>query len=126
MPYGDYTIVNDLIEMEGVVRTHDFGEHTFIVPVNLLLSNFDSLDDNEGSASDDEDILTLAEVLDEKRGDDQYYSVRESIAASGFTEPIYSSDTCMLLDGHHRLAAAIDLGYTSVPVEFTWAPKERI
>lgn len=72
---------------------------------------------------------TVAEVwewmLDKKRDDEHYDDVLHSIRHNGFTRPLtasieYDTDGSPYLkfgDGHHRLAAAIDLGMKSVPVE---------
>lgn len=90
-------------------------EKVYLVPVDYILSDFDSVDDNSDSIEDD-DFLTLSEVLDDKRNTPQYGSVLASIATNGFTQSLACSHTNRLLDGHHRLAAAIDLGYTKVPV----------
>lgn len=118
-----FTPVTALAKMEGVVRTDEFGQFTFIVPTELILSLFDSVDNNEGSIEDDR-IFTISEVLDGVRDDDRYFLVRDAIASNGFTDALVATDTCKLMDGHHRLAAAIDLGYTNVPVRFTRVREE--
>ena len=59
-------------------------------------------------------------VLDMKRNDDHYGDVVDSIAANGFVRPVtawYKLGELYFGDGHHRLAAAIDLGITTIPVE---------
>lgn len=76
----------------------------------------------EGSSCDlgdfglgDWDIL-----LADKRNDEDYPLIRASIERWGFIRPLtaYYDESGALAfgDGHHRLAAAIDLGLTSVPV----------
>jgi hypothetical protein len=114
-----FTPVTDLAKMDGVVRTDEFGAFTFIVPIEIILSHFDSTDNNDALAEFEEDVLTISEVLDDLRDDDRYFLVRDSIASNGFIDALEATDTCKLMDGHHRLAAAIDLGYTRVPVRFT-------
>lgn len=63
-------------------------------------------------------------LLSKKRKDRQYPAVYASIQAYGWVRPLtvqwddYDSDI-IFGDGHHRLAAAIELGYTHVPVELT-------
>lgn len=66
--------------------------------------------------------------LEEKRNDDHYDEVVESIQMRGFIRPLdatrhfyYNEDAetdgmVHLADGHHRFAAAIDLGMEAVPV----------
>jgi len=74
------------------------------------------------------------DLLDEKRDHDHYPDVLDSIQRHGFVRPLtawvsghdpYTPDAYQepqelrFGDGHHRLAAAIELGYTTVPVEVT-------
>lgn len=59
-------------------------------------------------------------MLTHKRGDSHYEDVKESIKRWGFVRPLTSyvdNNELQFGDGHHRLAAAIELGMTSVPVE---------
>lgn len=60
-----------------------------------------------------------------KRGDEHYNDVLESIRRWGFVRPLtayHDGDKLSFGDGHHRLAAAMELGMTTVPVEvFKWA-----
>lgn len=68
-------------------------------------------------------VITLKNLLEEKRQDEQYSDIVASIRAYGFVRPLtarVNTDTIhgyMFGDGHHRLAAAIDLGYTHVPLQ---------
>lgn len=68
---------------------------------------------------------TLAGLLDSKRDDPHYSDVLESIEEHGFIRPLTArrEDLAplgfMFGDGHHRLAAAQDLGYTHVPLEIS-------
>ncbi|AVR57207.1 ParB-like nuclease domain protein [Microbacterium phage Kieran] len=67
-----------------------------------------------------------ARKLRYKRRDEHYPDVVESIRENGFVRPLdatthfYNDDDTAgmvrLADGHHRFAAAIDLGYEAVPV----------
>lgn len=64
--------------------------------------------------------LAWDEILEMKRDDAHYEHVVESIHVHGFTVPLTAQvndagEVC-LGDGHHRLAAAIQLGFTTVPV----------
>lgn len=59
------------------------------------------------------------QMLDEKRGDSHYEDILWSIKKHGFARPLTAFTKHGELrfgDGHHRLAAAIDLGMTEVPV----------
>lgn len=116
----------DLVRMSGVARTDEFGQFTFMVPVDIILACFDSTDNNEAFAEFDDDILTISQVLDNARDDQRYLDVRDSISASGFIDALVATDTCILVDGHHRLAAAIDLGYDTVPVRLTRVREDTI
>lgn len=116
-----YSVVNDIILLDGVTHISD---KTYSIPVSILFDHFDSSDDNEASLDDDLPILTLRQVVDNIRGDERYQAIAPSIASEGIVEPLSASPTCRLLNGHHRLAAAVDAGLTSVPVRFTWVPQE--
>lgn len=76
-------------------------------------------------------------VLAGKRMDPWYREVLESVRLRGFTRPLtcwLPEDECCewcpaagqmcFGDGHHRLAAAIDLGLTHVPLQ--WRPKGKV
>lgn len=58
--------------------------------------------------------------LESKRADDQYPDIVDSIRAFGFIRPLTArinhEGILEFGDGHHRLAAAIDLGMSTVPV----------
>lgn len=62
-----------------------------------------------------------------KRSDDGYEALRQDIEDNGFMDPVYVQPPMSLLgfefpemlrNGHHRVVAAFDLGYTHVPVTF--------
>lgn len=60
-------------------------------------------------------------VLNTKREDEHYEDLKDTLSKKGFTRPLTASYKHFdggqhLGDGHHRLAAAIDLGFTHVPV----------
>lgn len=69
-------------------------------------------------------------VLNDKRFDTWYDDVKDSIQDRGFVRPVIVYTRTIFTDpeeplvqwfmgdGHHRLAAAIDLGLTHIPVEF--------
>lgn len=63
------------------------------------------------------------QVLDSKRDDEGYDKTLDSIREHGFLRPLTadvnasSEPGYTFGDGHHRLAAAIDLGFTHVPLE---------
>lgn len=61
---------------------------------------------------------TVATVMEEKRADDWYPAVVESIRRDGFVKGITVNPiTGMVQDGHHRIAAAEELGLAFIPVE---------
>lgn len=68
--------------------------------------------------------LTTEENRDSKRSDSQYRNLKSSIREFGFTDPIYVyrqhesgyTGREKLGNGHHRVVAAHDLGYTHIPV----------
>lgn len=58
-------------------------------------------------------------LLSEKRSDDHYDDVVDTISTDGFTKELTAwpnGGELVFGDGHHRLAAAIDLGMSTVPV----------
>jgi hypothetical protein len=58
-------------------------------------------------------------MLEGLRMDDRYEHVYEGIKEAGFVVPLAAKlvrDDIVIFDGHHRVAAALDLGYASVPV----------
>lgn len=59
-------------------------------------------------------IQTVGEVLALKRGDDHYADLVESIRLHGITAPILIYGQ-MVHNGHHRIAAAVDLGLEEIP-----------
>ena len=109
------TRLDDLAD-EGVVSV--IGDGVYLVPISIILNEFDSVDDNSGSIDEDDEVLSISDVIDDARHTERYHNVRVTIAFDGFTQSLTCSHTNRLLDGHHRLAAAIDLGYNSVPVSF--------
>jgi len=61
----------------------------------------------------------MEQVLYWKRKDDSYHELVESMSKHGVLSPIgiaEDEDGWMLANGHHRLAAMIDLGYKEIPV----------
>lgn len=62
-------------------------------------------------------LETIGEVLERKRQDEHYPKIIESLVTNGWTTGIHiTPGECEISDGHHRLAAAIDLGQQYVPV----------
>lgn len=106
-----------LLEPGTVVRPGDI----FLVEIALILRAWVSGDG--GGPGPAWDGKTGWEVtLEEKRDDDYYEQVVDSIRTLGFVKPVTGRVTeegeLRFSDGHHRLAAAIDLGMTHIPVEF--------
>lgn len=54
--------------------------------------------------------------LEEKRGDQQYNRLLNDIRVNGIRWPITVKHG-IVGNGHHRLAACIELGYTHIPVQ---------
>lgn len=60
----------------------------------------------------------VLDVLEDKREDDHYPMLVEALKATGFTKCVrVHTDKLRVTDGHHRIAAALDLGWQFVPVE---------
>lgn len=67
------------------------------------------------------------QLLNQKRGDDHYQDLSDEIKANGFTKrpPCWAGgwknpdDSLIYGDGNHRLAVAIDLGMTIIPMQVT-------
>lgn len=63
---------------------------------------------------------TVREALEDKRSDPHYPEVVEALRIEGFTKGVrVHPDARRVTDGHHRIAAAIELGWRYVP--FEWA-----
>jgi hypothetical protein len=62
-----------------------------------------------------------ASVLEDKRDEYDYDQTVRSLETYGFVRPVTAQaiggNDYKYGDGHHRLAAAIDLGWTHVPIE---------
>ncbi len=74
---------------------------------------------HEGITSPIEIEYAWSLTLSEKREDEWYDDVVISLSREGFTAPLtaYERDGNLILcDGHHRLAAARELGIPAVPV----------
>jgi hypothetical protein len=59
-------------------------------------------------------------ILDIKRQDNHYEDLKEYIREVGFTQPVRVRKMkagYFLIDGHHRIAVAIDLGISCIPVK---------
>lgn len=72
----------------------------------------------------EQEALTIPEawdqVLERKRYDDHFDELLDVIEEDGFTQPLTAYERngqLILCDGHHRLAAALDLGLRTVPVQ---------
>ncbi|UKH48484.1 ParB-like nuclease domain protein [Microbacterium phage Katzastrophic] len=77
----------------------------------------------ERDSSDRKFYVSWMNLLDEKRQDGHYPDVLQSLEEHGFIRPLNADTECgqlQLSDGHHRLAAAIDLGMEVVPVYVSW------
>lgn len=95
-----------------------------LIPVTDVLGMLTPDDD------DTPDALYVADVLDHKRTSAHYAELLDEIRAAGIALPImirtYNGQP-WLVDGHHRVAAALDLGIThlvwsDLPVELEDRP----
>jgi len=96
--------IADIMDMESI-------DHAY--PQKL----YDALPENEKRWH-----RTWPALLDSKRGDEHYEDVVESIKMHGFVRPVTvqwtdGGDEIQYGDGHHRLAAAIDLGMSHILVQ---------
>ena len=84
---------------------------------------------DEASKNEQRWLRRWDDVLTEKRDDMHYEGVVESLRSNGWVRPVTvqweEDEECLKYgDGHHRLAAAIDLGMTHIPVQLAgpaWA-----
>ncbi len=60
---------------------------------------------------------TVGGIMEDKRSDSWYPAVVESIRRDGFTKGISINSSGWVCDGHHRIAAAVELGLAFIPVE---------
>ncbi len=58
---------------------------------------------------------TVGQMLPRARRDSQYASVRDSMASVGQQEPLQVVDS-VLVEGHHRAAAAEELGWKGLQI----------
>lgn len=95
-----------------------------IIPTATVLDML-TVDDD-----DTPDALYVRDVLDHKRRSEHYPELLDEIRASGMALPVMirtHSGQPWLVDGHHRVAAAIDLGIThliwsDLPIELEDRP----
>ncbi|MDX3714412.1 ParB/RepB/Spo0J family partition protein [Streptomyces europaeiscabiei] len=95
-----------------------------LIPVATVLDML-TVDDD-----DSDDALYVRDVLNRKRTSDHYAGLLDEIRADGMALPVmirtYRGQP-WLVDGHHRVAAAVDLGIThlvwsDLPVELEDRP----
>lgn len=95
------------------------GAHSAIIAIEDVL-DYESVDVwriNRQTGQDE--YGQVREVLEDKRCDEQYPHVLRSLRTGGFTKGIrIHPEHKRVTDGHHRIAAAIDLGYRFVPYEY--------
>lgn len=90
----------------------------------------DVLDMSTPDDDDTDDCYTVRDVLGHKRKSDHYAGLLDEIRRDGMALPIMIrtfNGRPWLVDGHHRVAAAIDLGITSLiwsdlPLEVEYRP----
>lgn len=90
-------------------------EYDTLMPIEdicRLCSPDEEYNDHEGSGYQDGEVgATLAN----KRKDEGYEALREDMRQHGVKTPLYVPGS-WLNNGHHRVAAAVDLGMTHMPV----------
>lgn len=59
---------------------------------------------------------TVIGILDKKTKDPWYPALVEAIREEGFWNPIHIDSDGWVVDGHHRIAAAMELGMEFIPV----------
>lgn len=65
----------------------------------------------------------VAETFASKRADNQYADLLESMRNNGFRGAVCISqneERPQLMNGHHRIAAAAELGIVDIPVTYSW------
>lgn len=89
-----------------------FDEYTRMAPLDMVL-NTPSGDSPSGRG-------LVKHQLNRVRKDEQYAGILDSIREHGIQRPIFGSAFArphdVIDDGHHRVAAAVDLGLSHVPV----------
>lgn len=113
--FGDYRACRNC-----GIRYCSYYEYDF--PCNEGVVACEDKDGDEWAECDWEDVPheeRWETLLSMKRADENYEDILEEISENGFSKPLtaYKRDGVLILcDGHHRLAAAIDLGLETVPV----------
>jgi hypothetical protein len=95
-----------------------------IIPTQDVLDMLTPDDD------DTVDCYTVRDVLDHKRNSEHYAGLLDEIRRDGITLPVMIrtfDGQPWLVDGHHRVAAALDLGIThlvwsDLPLELEYRP----
>ncbi|MDH6448200.1 hypothetical protein M2155_000608 [Streptomyces sp. SAI-119] len=95
-----------------------------IIPIETVLDMWTPDDDGT------DDCYTVRDILDHKRDSEHYAGLLDEIRRDGMTLPIMVrtlDGEPWLVDGHHRVAAAIDLGMThlvwsDLPIELEDRP----
>jgi hypothetical protein len=95
-----------------------------------IIAVTDVLDMLTPDDDDTSDALCVRDVIDHKRTSDHYAGLLDEIRADGIALPIMIrtfQGQPWLVDGHHRVAAALDLGIThlvwsDLPVELEDRP----
>jgi hypothetical protein len=96
------------------------GAHSTILLLEEVL-NYESVDSDQGVwdwRSNDYTVPPgpVLPVLEDKRYDEHFEELCRVLKAEGFTKPIrIHPEHKRVTDGHHRIAAAMDLGWKFVP-----------
>lgn len=94
-----------------------FGDHSVYPPVHHVSVEFEwiSLADIFANYKSGDLPDWSEDSFDLKRSDPNYDDLVYSIQADGFYDPIFLNERGFVNNGHHRIAACVDLGYTHIP-----------
>jgi hypothetical protein len=96
------------------------------VPEEGTIFDWDVAEILERPSIEVSDIRDWDVKLERKRRDRHYSDLKQSILTHGFLRPVTAhrlNGELQYCDGHHRLAAAVELGLTTIPVRVfaSWA-----
>lgn len=116
-----YPFNHSMVELGAILREQPAD----LKPGDIWDQSIDEILTSWHSVDGAGQYCTWSEKLAMKRNHGHYEDLKQSLVANGFIRPVtvrtnqYSgNEDLMYGDGHHRLAAAIDLGMTHIPVEF--------
>lgn len=106
------------------LNSDQFGPDVHMVPVEKV-GRWASGDSRNGEW----DPVPVIATTKRKRWNPGYEAIRDDIAKNGIQKPLFASSFArpgpVLDDGHHRFAAAVELGLTHVPVTTSWLSEDE-